>query len=261
VVLEEPCAMAVSPSGEKIAISDRRLRNVLVIDLYGRLLWSRGIENLTVPPGAISFADERGLLVALEGKPIVIHLQQDRASIIDTVVDLSRSFHCEVHFSAIAWQGESGFVVLDDKNGRILQFDRLWNYGGVLVPHGSGRGRVLVPSSVTCANTGRFAVTDRKNIPVQAFSHEGQPLYAVGWNQPLWERHWEGAAAAFDIRGILWVADDTNSLFRLYDPSGILLSSFSYDDRMYRPIAMSATPDHRVAVLDQTGWLFFYAVD
>lgn len=259
--VQQPSSMALSPGGEKIAIGDLNSNRIFVIDLYGRLLWIAGEQIRLQQPGAVCFESETRVLFT-QGKELsVLAVNGEDARQLDTVKDVSGDL--------LAWQGvdqilridgKSGYLLLNESAGEVALFDINWEFQALLIKHGSGRGRILAPSSMARMLSGKLVVADRKNFPVQFFSADGEFLVYGGWNQPSQELAWEAAAVAVDSRDFVWAADETNAQYRVFDQTGTLVSTVPFLNPAVSPVAMAGTIDNRMAILDQTGSLLFYTL-
>ena len=89
-----------------------------------------------------------------------------------------------------------------------------------------------------------------------------------GWESPAWPptpsscncatvpaggRGWAATALAVDSRNVLWVADETDAQFRLFDGSGTNTAMLPFPNPLFQPVAMVSLPDNRIFVIDATG--------
>jgi hypothetical protein len=259
--LEQPSSMATSPGGEKIAVSDLGTNRILVIDLYGRLLWTAGDQVRLAQPGALCFESEDGVLFVPGERLMILAVTEESPRQVDTVKDLSVDLsEWRGVDQIIRSEAHNGYLLLNRGAGEVAVFDNDWEFKEILIEHGSGKGRVLAPSSIARTMSGKLVVADRKNFPVQFFAGDGEFLVYGGWNQPSQERGWEAAAIAVDTRDFVWAADETNAQYRLFDQTGTLVSTVPFLNPAVAPVAMVGTIDNRMAVLEQTGSLLFYTL-
>jgi DNA-binding beta-propeller fold protein YncE len=259
--LDRPADLAVSPGGEQVAVSDPIANRIAVIDFDGRPLWSAGDEADLGRPKAVCFLDENQILYSQSDSPRVLTVTRDNPGVIDTVADLTTVLEPEQRLDRIIRLADSSFYVLDAGRGEVLHFGPDWNYIETVVPQGSGKGRVLVPTDIAVTTDGRLFVTDRKNYPCQAFSPQGKYLFSFGWTHPGAERGWEATAVAVDARQVVWIADETGATYRLFDQSGAQISSLPFANPVVRPIAMASMIDNRMLVLEEAGRVLFYTLD
>jgi len=260
-LLVRPVAMAVSPSGQQVAIVDQALAVIVVVDLDGDVIWTVGEQVHLDQPQTVWFAAEDRLCFIQQNRPQVLAVSQKNVGLLDTVVDLSETLTGQYRFDQVVRHGDIGYLVLDKASGQVHLLDPAWNLSPSFIGHGSGQGRLLVPTAVASITGNRVAVTDRKNFPVQVFTAEGKVLFQAGWNQPAAERSWQATAVTVDSREIIWVTDETNRQFRFYDPSGVPTGTMPFEDQSLHPVAMAATSDGRILVLDARGDLLFYAIE
>ena len=253
--------MVASPAGEKIAVNDLNTNRILVIDLYGRLLWTAGEQVRLDQPNALCFESETRLLFAPAERMYIMAITEENPQQVDTVKDLSSVLSGWRGVDQIVARAQpSGYLLLNSSAGEVAVFDSEWEFKEILIKHGSGKGRLLAPSSLTPTLSGKLVVADRKNFPVQFFAGDGKFLVYGAWNQPPEERGWEAAAVAVDTRGFVWVADETNGQYRLFDQAGTLVSTVPFLNPAVSPVAMLGTIDNRMAVLEKTGSLLFYTL-
>ncbi len=257
--LDRPSAMTVSPNGEKIAISDLSTNRIVIVDLEGRFLWTVGEQVRLEQPRSICFESDSRLLYTLANKTIIFAVNEYNTGVIDTVADLN-GISDKFSIDQIVREPTGSYLILDRHAGCIYRFDQQWEFKEIVVRDGSGKGKLLAPAYMTAAAPGKLIVADQKNFPMQVFAIDGKFLYQGGWNQPSEQRGWEAAAVAVDTRGFVWVADDTNSQFRIFDQTGTQLSVLTFENSTISPVAMLGTIDNRMAVLEETGRLLFYTL-
>ncbi len=258
--LERPSDLTVSPTGEQIAIADPSLNRIGVVDYLGRALWAVGDQVNLDQPLAVCFLSENALLFSARANNLLVSITRDNPTVIDTVADLSPFLQSDERADQIVALKSGSYLVLDKTGGRVLRFDSNWKLTDIPIANGSGKGKVLVPTALVVLADGRIVVTDRKNYPAQMFGPDGTVQFNFGWSQPADERGWEAAAAGVDSRRNIWIADETNDQFRVFDPSGTQIGSLSFPDPLFRPIAMTGTLDNRMLVLDDRGRAVFYTL-
>ena len=259
--LEQPVAMDISSTGDRIAIADLAGDRIYIIDLDGRLLWVAG-ENLRLGgPQAVSFIDDETVVYNPRSSRLLLKVGEQQPDDIDTLANLSGLIEDGAEIGQIARTGTGHYLVLDVGRGEIVRFDGNWSESERFVEHGSGRGKVLVPSGLALAAGNKVVVSDNKNYPAQVFSREGEFLFYVGRNTPGEEQGWEAAAVGVDIRETIWAADQTSRIFKRFDPAGMLIESVPYAPSLLKPVAMAGTMDNKIIVLDQSGVIVFYRIN
>ena len=192
---------------------------------------------------------------------MILGVNEEDPRAVDTVCNLSTPPSKWGRVNQMMCRPNGDFVVLDRDAGEIAVFDAEWEYREKLVNYGSGKGKIIAPSSFAMMTSGKLVVGDRKNFPIQIFAPDGKFLFYGGWNQPSAQHGWEAAAVAVDSRDFVWVADETNAQFRIFDQSGTLISTLPFYHQAISPVAMTGTIDNRMAVLEQTGTLLFYTLE
>lgn len=259
--LKQPNGMAASPRGERIAICDATANRIIVVDLQGRLLWNAGDQLDLRQPGAIYFESESEILYTPRNEALVIRLYEENPRAMDTVADLSVALKDWKRVDQIMPGGSGGFLVLNEEAGEVAAFTDKWEYDCTVVRHGSGKGMVILPTSMCLTSSRKLVMTDRKNYPVQIFATDGRFLFYGGWNQPSKQRGWEAVASAVDTRDYIWVADETNAQYRVFDQSGTEMSRVPFTNPSISVAAMLGTIDNHMVVLLKTGLLLFYTLE
>lgn len=259
--LEQPVALSISPIGERMAIADLSADRIYVLDIQDRLVWSAG-ENVRLGgPGAVCFVDEENILYAPVSSPLILKVTEQEPDIIDTVANLAGTLDSHSKIGAIVRDGSSGYLVLDVGLGAVYRFTADWSEQTEVIEHGSGRGKVLVPTGLALAAGSKIVVSDQKNYPVQLFAPDGRFIVACGQNLPGSQQGWEASAVAVDVRETIWAADVTSRTLRLFDPAGQQIQTVDFAPSLLRPAAMAGTVDNRIVVLDETGVVVFYRID
>jgi len=259
--LEQPDNMAASPRGERIAISDASANRILTVDLQGRLAWQTGDLVDLRQPTAVCFETESQVLYSPRNEVMIVRVYEEQPQVLDTVADLSTILKDWKRIDQITPRGSEGFMLLNEEAGQVAVFTGDWQLDRIIIEHGSGKGKVILPTSMSLTSSRRLVVTDRKNYPVQVFDVDGRFLFYCGWNQPSRQRGWEAVASAVDTRDYIWVADETNAQFRVFDQSGNESFVLAFSSPSFTPVAMLGTMDNHVVVLSETGSLLFYTLE
>lgn len=259
--LTQPGDIALSPGGDQLAISDVTADRIVVLDLDFRVLWIAGEQAHLGSPRAVCFAGNGDLLFVPDQSLTVFRIGEQDPETADTVIDLSDQLPSDERITRLISAVDGGYIALCEKAGRIVRFDQGWQLESELVPGGSGQGKVLVPTGLAQFRDGRIAVSDRKNYAAQVFSSEGKFLFCGGWNEPAGGRGWTATAVAVDSRNVLWVADETDARFRLFDGSGTNTAMLPFPNPLFQPVAMVSLPDNRMFVIDATGRGAIYTLE
>ena len=259
--LQRPGAIAVANSGDQFAICDASADRIFVIDLDARILWTAGGQMHLGSPAAVCFDPANNVLFVPESQPLVLRVAERDPGVVDTVADLSAILPPNSRVNQLLPSRKGGYLLLSTAEGLIRRLDSAFQPTGKPIPTGSGKGKVLVPTSITEFDDGRLIVSDRKNYAVQCFSSDGAFLFFGGWNEGGAQRGWGATATAIDSRGIIWVADETESRFRLFDQAGTQVAEIAFPSPVFRPVSMTATSDNRIMVLDESGTLVFYDLE
>lgn len=259
--LEQPGSLAAAPAGDRFAISDLAADRIVVIDLDAAILWMTGSQTYLGSPRAVCFDHHNNVLFVQDGRQLILRVTEQDPARIDTIADLATVLPPKGRIDQLLALRKGGYLALSISEGIVRRLDDAFQVTGEFVPSGSGKGKVLVPTSIAEADDGRIVITDRKNLAVQCFSHDGAFLYSGGWNQVELQRGWSAIASTVDSRGMVWIADDTNSRFRLFDGAGTEIASLAFTSPLFRPTAMTGTSDNRVLVLEQNGTLVFYNLE
>ncbi len=258
--IERPISMAVSADGEQIAVADPYLDRIAVVDFTGRPLWDAGRLVPLGRPLAVAFEVNNQLIFTRETDNLICRISRDEPTELDTVVDLRPQLSEKRRITQLLPTTTGNWLLLDTDQGELLHFTSEWELESILVPHGSGKGKVLVPTSLNILEDGRLLITDRKNYAAQMLAPDGDFMFYFGWGSPDQQRGWEALAAAVDSREIVWIADETEAAFRLFDLSGNQIGSVDFPEPLFRPIAMTGTIDNHMLVLDDNGRAVFYTL-
>ncbi|MBI4388841.1 MAG: NHL repeat-containing protein [Nitrospinae bacterium] len=116
--------------------------------------------------------------------------------------------------TSIARDGQNAYYVADSGNHRIVKFDPEWRQVQTWGGRGAGPGQFQYPLCVTVDPEGRLFVADLNNDRVQAFTSQGQFLFALAE---------AGASTPLKMPGLT-----------LAGPGGTLYIALTFDTRILR---------------------------
>jgi len=258
MVAAKPGQLAVSPSGDWVAVTDRFNNSIHILNTSGDPLWSVGEGVSLAQPTAIVFVSDRELVFSQWDSRILFRVTEDNPKAIDTVIDLSEALGSKAHVVRIYRLRDRRFLVLTENPDRLMRFDSEWKQPRVLIDGGSGKGKLGHATSCAEMASGKLVVTGNSLCPVQFFDPQGKPLLAADWNNPTPTGGWLAAAVAIDLRDFVWVADASRLQCRVYDQTGTLLREMPLPIAALRPVDMTVTSDNRLFVVSDNGRLEIY---
>jgi DNA-binding beta-propeller fold protein YncE len=258
IVLSKPGQAALSPDGDRVAISDRFGNSIQVIDSRGNLVWAAGEGLALNQPTAVAFASSGDVLYSQWDGHLVFRVSQKSVNRIDTVADLSKSAGPASRILKIYLQPDKAWLVLTSNPDQLVRFDTDFKTPAVLVKGGSSKGKIDRPTGVAQTASGRLVVAARGANPVQIFDQSGKFLVAADWNASTPVGIWEAAAVTVDTRERVWAFDATNIRLREYDQTGTLLSTRGISSGNRFPVDMVITADNQLIVIDANGRIDLY---
>ena len=256
----KPGQLALSPEGDRVAVTDRFANRVYVFDAYGKLLWSAGEGVTLAQPTAVLWLSNKELMFSLWDSRVLLRVAEDDRQRIDTAADLSAALGETGRVLRLYPRRDHTYLALTETPDGLRHFDRSGRLLGVLIKGGSGRGCIGRTSSCALLASGRLAVAGNPGAPVQIFDADGKALIVADWNRPAAQNSWTATAMAVDARERIWVADVTFAQFRTYDQSGTLLDTRPFAVKTSRPVDMVVTSDNHLVVVDASGRLDLYAL-
>ncbi len=256
--VSKPGQLATAPSGERVAVADRFNNRIYVFDSRGEVLWSVGDGVMLAQPTALVWTSDRELIFSQWDSRLLFRVSEEEPRKIDTVADLSSTLGGKGRILRLYQRRDRTFLAITENPDGLRHFDIEWKQVGVLIPGGSGRGKL--GRATVCAQlaSGRLVIVGDRSFPVQIFDVDGKPLLAGDWNRPSPQSVWDATAATVDAREMIWVADATNSQFRRYDQTGTLLDTRLFGTPGVRPVDMTTTSDYKLIVVNDTGRLDIY---
>ncbi|MCX6836062.1 MAG: hypothetical protein NTW07_13225 [candidate division Zixibacteria bacterium] len=250
--------LALAPGGNRAALADRFANRIYVFDSNGEVLWSVGDGIMLAQPTALVWTSDRELMFSQWDSRALCRVTEEDPARIDTVADLSVVLGDKGRILRLYQRRDRTFLALTEKPDGLRHLDIEWKQVRVLVPGGSGRGKIGRASVCAQLASGRLAIIGERTFPVQIFDADGKLLLSGDWNQPSLRSVWEATAATVDTRDVIWVADATNSQFRRYDQTGTLLDTRLFGTPGARPVGMVATADYKLIVVNETGRVDIY---
>jgi hypothetical protein len=258
ITVAKPGQLSVSPSGDRLALTDRFSNRIHILDTRGNVLWSVS-EGVTLnQPQAIFMSDAGTVVFSQWDSRLLFRVIESTPQVIDTVVDLSGALGMKARIMRIVQRRDKSYLILTDNPEQLVHFAFDWTDPHVIAKGGSGKGKLY--GSTACAElpAGRLVVVGNGNYPVQLFDNSGRFLTAADWNNPMPQGGWIGSALAVDQRERIWVADLTKSVFRRYDLTGTSIDIRPFSSPVSRPVDMAVTSDNQLFVLNDNGRLDMY---
>ena len=246
-----PTQLALSPTGDKIVISDRFANKIYVIDYRGEFLWAVG-ENVKLErPRAVAFVSDNEIIFTVENSSLIFKASENDPQSLDTIADLVTLLKRKSVIKQIIGNSNGDFLMLDEKEGAILFVSADWKSARTIVGNGQGKGKVWAPSQAALDFSGKIMVADLKNFPFQAFTPEGKFLFYGGWDKPGMDKGWEASAIAVDRQEQIIVADKSNAQLRVFDQSGREVKTVELGYAPVNITAITATVDGRLYLIDE----------
>lgn len=258
MIVARPGQLAVSPTGDRVAATDRLNNSITIVNTSGDPLWSVGEGVALIQPTAAVFISDRELVFSQWESRVLCRVAEDNPKSIDTVIDLTDALGSKAHIVRLYRLRNQTFLALTENPDRLVHFDSQWKQAGVLIEGGSGKGKLGHATSCTEMASRKLVVTGNTLYPVQFFDPKGKLLLTADWNNPAPAGGWLAAAATVDLRDFVWVADASKAQCRLYDQTGTMLRELSFASPAFVPADMAVTSDNRLFVVGINGWLEIY---
>ena len=258
MVAANPGQLAVAPSGDRVAITDRYNNAIHIVNTSGDPLWSVGEGLSLAQPTAIVFVSDGELVFSQWDSRVLCRVTEENPRSVDTVIDLSDPLGGKAHVVRLCRLRNGKFLILTENPDRLVRFDSEWKQPHVLIEGRSRKGGLGHASSCAEMGSGKLVVTGNLRYPVQFFDSEGKLLLTADWNNPAPAGGWQATAVTVDLRDFVWVADATGSQCRVYDQTGTKLSERPFVTSGYLPVDMTVTSDNRLFVVSSNGRLEIY---
>lgn len=258
LTVTKPGQLALSPDGNRVAVTDRFANRIHVLDSHGESIWSVGEGVALEQPTAVTFISPAELIFSQWESRRLYRVAEKTPTRIDSLEDFSTVLGPKARIIKLYTLKNRSILVLTSKPDQLVRFDADWKRSTVLIRAGSGKGRLGRPSACVEMMSGRLAVAQGGAYPVQVFNADGSLLFAADWNSPTPPGDWEAGAIAVDRRETIWAADVTHAGFRQYDPTGTLISLRPFASPNRIPADMAITADNQFIVVDENGRLDLY---
>lgn len=253
--LIRPTRLALSPSGDRVAVCDRDGNRIYVMDIDGHPVWTVGIGSPVTRPILIGFESDNSVLFYDESARAVFRSVEADPDATDTVIAFPDTINADLHFSQITAleRGQKGYLVLDGDKSAIYRLKADWTVDCKLIASGSGKGKLWSPSDITIDLSGNIVVADEAGCPVKVFTAEGKSLFCGAWNLNDADRSWTASAVGMGPGEVIWAADITNLAWRLFDRAGIQIAQYTFDPTIIKPNSLVFTPDRRMFIAEENG--------
>lgn len=255
--IPKPGQMSLAPSGDRVAVADRFGNRILVFDVHGAMMWSSGEAAGLRQPQAILMTEATEVCFVQKGSLHLLKISERTPQSVDTITLLTApSGKGEIR--RLYRQPNGRFLVLWENPDALQRWSHDWSHPELLIEEGSEKGRLDRPTSCLSLSANRIAVSGSGRYPVQLFDKSGKFLSLVDWANPTGKSVWEASALAVDHRERIWVADITNSQYRVYDLVGNMLFYRPFAAPAQKPTDMIVSSDHQLLVLNDSGRLEIY---
>lgn len=255
--LTRPVQLALSPAGSSVAVSDQHGNRIYICDIDGRLAWIVGEATPVAEPIAVCFDGEDVVLFSVRASLAVFRVAKATPNTIDTVIDLAGVLPKDATIDQIVGLKDKGYLVLDRHRSSVYKFKANWEKDKELISRGGRKGELWSPHGLATDLSGNIVVADEGSFPMQTFSPAGRFLFFGGWNAAQPERVWNASAVAITRDEQIWVADATNAQWRVFDRTGSEIGRYAFQQPIFYPNAVVATPDNRLIVADERGSVIF----
>ena len=253
--LIRPTRIALSPSGDRVAVCDQGGNRIYVIDVDGHSVWSVGIGSTVTRPVLIGFETDNAVLYYDEQVRTVFRSSESNPDVADTVVSFPDTINTGLHFDQImaVGHGQTGYLAMDRDKSSMYRLKADWTVDRKLIASGSGKGKLWSPSDFSVDLSGNIVVADEAGCPVKVFTPEGKPLFCGGWNLNDADRSWTASAVGMGPGEVIWAADVTNLSWRLFDRAGIQIAKYPFEQSTMKPNSLVFTPDRRMFIAEDNG--------
>ena len=253
--LIRPTQVILSPTGDRVAISDPDGHRIYVIDSDGHPVWTVGSNSIVTHPVLIDFDSDNSLLYYEVSQRTVFRSTEANPEAVDTIVSFPDSVLSGLHLDRIVpvKHGQKGFLFLDREKSAIYKLNADWTLDKKLISSGSRKGKLWSPADFVLDLSSNIIVADESGCPMQAFTSDGSSLFCGSWNLKDAERSWTASAVGIGPGEIIWAADVTNLTWRLFDRAGIQIAQYPFAQPILKPNGLVFTPDKRLFIAEDNG--------
>lgn len=250
--LEKPYGVTASADGQRIYVTDTKLRAVMVFDLQAKTLspFRTDAQSRLVSPIEVRL-DGRGNLYVTDSVHARLNVYSPQGK---TLLSLGKTENL---------QRPTG-LALDETNGRIYVADTgahrivvygmdgkyLYAYG----ERGSDPGQFNYPVNLALDKDGNLYVVDSGNFRVQILAPDGTPLRSFGRAGDSYGAMTRPKGIALDSEGHVYVADAAFNNFQIFDINGnimLFVGSLGREPgKFWIPAGMYVDEADRVYVVD-----------
>lgn len=226
VSLYHPVGVAVTPSGDLLAVSDQAIGSLFLFDFKAGELKTVPKEALGGPPMGVAVAGEAVWVVVPERKAA---LSFDRAARPLASIELT---DCD-RPTGIAIDAEAGLVYVTDTSstngqGHSVHVHALkgGEHKAKFGEKGDGQGGLFFPTFVALSG-GSVFVADTMNARVVEFDKEGKFVRQIGERGDRFGQFDKPKGVAIDSFGNLYVVDSFFSAIQIFNRDAKLLLFFA----------------------------------
>lgn len=251
--LTRPVQLALSPTGNSIAVSDRSANRIYVFDSEGLLLWSVGEVTAILEPVAVCFDGEDALLFSCNKSRVILRVTKTLPNSIDTTANLDSLLPVNATIDQILETTGKAHLILDQRRSAIYRFTFDWQKDKELIGSGGRKGELWQPAGMATDLSGNIIVADGGSFPMQVFSPAGRFLFSGGWNRTAQQQIWNATAVTVTRNEQICVSDVTSLQWRVFDRTGNEVGQYQFEQPIFHPNAVVSTPDGRLIVADERG--------
>jgi sugar lactone lactonase YvrE len=224
--LYHPLAVAVSPAGDLLAVSDQGLNQLLIFDLAAGRLHTVTREELGEAPGGVAIEGDRVWVVVplrkvalawgRDGRPARSLELPDCERPLGLAIDAERGLLYATDTSSTQGAGHAVHVhALDTGEHRQL-----------LGKKGHGPGELFFPTFLALRPGGGLYVADTMNARVMEYDGEGAFVRQIGERGDRFGQFDKPKGLALDSFGNLYVVDSFFAAVQIFNREGKLLLFF-----------------------------------
>ena len=225
VSFQQPSALALTPDGQRLYVTDQTLGQVLWFD------FKLGEAKAFAP--ATGFSQPMGVALDGAGNVYVSEPPRRRVRVFSPEGQILREFGGEAERpTGLAVDARRQLVYLADssfqasQNHRILVYSQQGKLLRTIGARGSAPGQFNFPAYLALDPQGNLYVSDVLNFRIQVFDPEGNLIRFFGEAGETIGTFARPKGVAVDRRGITYVVDTDNASVQLFDDKNRLLMYF-----------------------------------